>query len=53
MVKMRYLEDVAYAALFLASDEARFITGMELIIDGGTSAGSSAAVQRCKNRLAK
>jgi NAD(P)-dependent dehydrogenase (short-subunit alcohol dehydrogenase family) len=30
-------EDVAYTALFLASDEARFITGEELIIDGGQS----------------
>src|SRR5262249_6774429 len=28
-------EDVCYAALFLASDEARFITGQSLIVDGG------------------
>ena len=27
--------DTAYAALFLASDEARFITGTEIIVDGG------------------
>jgi NAD(P)-dependent dehydrogenase (short-subunit alcohol dehydrogenase family) len=27
--------DVAYAALFLASDEARFITGVLLPVDGG------------------
>ncbi len=27
--------DVANAALFLASDEARFITGAELVVDGG------------------
>jgi NAD(P)-dependent dehydrogenase (short-subunit alcohol dehydrogenase family) len=25
----------AYAAHFLASDEARFITGTEIIVDGG------------------
>lgn len=30
--------DVAYAALFLASDEARFITGINLPVDGGQSA---------------
>jgi 3-oxoacyl-[acyl-carrier protein] reductase len=28
-------EDVGYAALFLASDEARFVTGQTLIVDGG------------------
>jgi NAD(P)-dependent dehydrogenase (short-subunit alcohol dehydrogenase family) len=30
--------DVAYAALFLASDEAKFITGVTLPVDGGQSA---------------
>lgn len=30
--------DVANAALFLASDEARYITGAELVVDGGLSA---------------
>ena len=30
--------DTAYAALFLASDEARFITGILLPVDGGMSA---------------
>jgi NAD(P)-dependent dehydrogenase (short-subunit alcohol dehydrogenase family) len=29
--------DVAAAALFLASDEARFITGVALPVDGGQS----------------
>jgi NAD(P)-dependent dehydrogenase (short-subunit alcohol dehydrogenase family) len=29
--------DVAYAALFLASDEARFVTGVLLPVDGGQS----------------
>jgi len=27
--------DTAYASLFLASDEARFVTGTEIIVDGG------------------
>ncbi|KOO51005.1 SDR family NAD(P)-dependent oxidoreductase [Viridibacillus arvi] len=31
-------EDVAYGVLFLASDEARFVTGSELVIDGGWTA---------------
>lgn len=30
-------DDVAYAVLFLASDEARFISGTEMIIDGAQS----------------
>jgi NAD(P)-dependent dehydrogenase (short-subunit alcohol dehydrogenase family) len=31
-------EDVAYAALYLASDESRYMTGSPLIIDGGYTA---------------
>jgi hypothetical protein len=29
--------DTANAALFLASDEARFVTGTEIVVDGGMS----------------
>ena len=30
--------DIAYGVLYLASDEASFVTGSELVIDGGTTA---------------
>ncbi len=31
--------EIAHAVLYLASDNARFITGASLAIDGGTTAG--------------
>jgi NAD(P)-dependent dehydrogenase (short-subunit alcohol dehydrogenase family) len=38
--KMGTAWDVANAALFLASDEANFITGVDLLVDGGGALGS-------------
>ena len=35
--RMATPEDVANAALFLVSDEAGFITGQNLMVDGGLS----------------
>jgi 3(or 17)beta-hydroxysteroid dehydrogenase len=48
MHKLGTPEDVAYAALFLASDESKYITGIELTVDGGILAGSSASPKREK-----
>ena len=31
-------DDIAWGAVFLASDESRFMTGSELVIDGGYTA---------------
>ncbi|MBS0585974.1 MAG: glucose 1-dehydrogenase [Verrucomicrobia bacterium] len=46
MQKMGMAEDVANAVLFLASDESKYITGIELTIDGGLLAGAGAPVAK-------
>lgn len=39
-------EDVAYAALYLASDEARWVTGITMMVDGGLTIQSVEALVR-------
>jgi NAD(P)-dependent dehydrogenase (short-subunit alcohol dehydrogenase family) len=43
MQRMGMPDDVANAVLFLASDESKYITGIELTIDGGLLAGAGAS----------
>jgi len=43
MGKMGEPLDVAYAALYLASEESKYMTGSELHVDGGILAGSAAS----------
>jgi NAD(P)-dependent dehydrogenase (short-subunit alcohol dehydrogenase family) len=37
-------EEIAGAFFYLASDDARFVTGQELVIDGGETAGATTLV---------
>lgn len=39
-------DDVAHAALFLASDHSRFVSGHDLVVDGGSMAGRPGTVMR-------
>ena len=46
-----HVNDIAQAALFLASDASRFVTGHNLVVDGGISAGWPIAAARADREL--
>jgi NAD(P)-dependent dehydrogenase (short-subunit alcohol dehydrogenase family) len=46
MPGMIQAEDIAAAAVFLASDASRFVNGHDLVVDGGITAGRPAATMR-------
>ena len=48
MQKMGEAKDVALAIIFLASDESKYITGIELNIDGGLLAGAKSPPKKAE-----
>jgi NAD(P)-dependent dehydrogenase (short-subunit alcohol dehydrogenase family) len=48
---MATIDDIAQAALFLASDASRFVNGHDLVVDGGITAGRPAGVRRAERAI--
>jgi NAD(P)-dependent dehydrogenase (short-subunit alcohol dehydrogenase family) len=43
--------DIANAALYLASDESSFVNGLNLVVDGGITAGRPASIMQRERKL--
>ena len=43
-------EDISNACMFLLSDEASYITGTELIVDGGITSKALVLIRRLNNK---
>jgi 3-oxoacyl-[acyl-carrier protein] reductase len=52
MKRLGSVEDIAFAALFFASDEDGYITGQTLVVDGGQLPESLIALEEIEMRLA-
>jgi NAD(P)-dependent dehydrogenase (short-subunit alcohol dehydrogenase family) len=48
---MATTDDIAQAAVFLASDASRFVNGHDLVVDGGITAGRPAGVRRAERAI--
>ncbi len=49
--RVGHVDDIAQAALYLASDASRFVTGQNLVVDGGITAGWPIAAVRPDREL--
>jgi NAD(P)-dependent dehydrogenase (short-subunit alcohol dehydrogenase family) len=46
MGRLGSMEEIVSLVIYLASEEARFVTGSEIVIDGGSTAGTAGRLKR-------